>query len=117
EARTVGAVATGNTTAKLSLLHGSKLRKVVADHGPTVARAYVDANRAGQEWLIDFCQEQMVAVERRDAFTYAGESRSYARLQEELSACREAGLDVETSETPELPFPTYGAVRLRDQYQ
>ena len=53
EARTVGACATGNTTAKISLLQGSHLSKILSKHGKGVARAYVDGNREGQSWLTE----------------------------------------------------------------
>src|SRR6476661_7833225 len=53
EARTVGAGATGNTTAKISLLQGSHLSKILSKHGKNVARAYVDGNREGQEWVLN----------------------------------------------------------------
>src|SRR6478735_413162 len=47
EAREVGAVATGNTTAKLSVLQGSHLQRVRRRTSPRVLQAYVDANLAG----------------------------------------------------------------------
>ncbi len=56
EARTVGACATGNTTAKISLLQGSHLSKILSKHGKGVARAYVDGNREGQSWLLNYCE-------------------------------------------------------------
>src|SRR3984957_10161335 len=71
EARTVGACATGNTTAKVSLLQGSHLSKILSKHGKNVARAYVDGNREGQEWVLNHCQSHSVAVQREDAYTYA----------------------------------------------
>jgi glycine/D-amino acid oxidase-like deaminating enzyme len=64
EARTVGACATGNTTAKVSLLQGSHLSKILSKHGKNVARAYVDGNREGQEWVLNHCQSHSVAVQR-----------------------------------------------------
>jgi len=56
EARSVGACATGNTTAKVSLLQGSHLSKILSKHGKNVARAYVDGNRQGQEWVLNHCE-------------------------------------------------------------
>ena len=47
EARHVGAVATGNTTAKLSLLQGTKLSRMLRLQSASVVRAYVEANREG----------------------------------------------------------------------
>ena len=71
EARTVGACASGNTTAKISLLQGSHLSKILSKHGPEIARAYVDGNREGQSWVLDHCESHGVGVQREDAYTYA----------------------------------------------
>ena len=48
EARTIGAVATGNTTAKLSLLQGTRLSRILRHQSERVGRAYVDGNREGR---------------------------------------------------------------------
>src|SRR3954464_2089109 len=48
EARSVGAGASGNPTAKISLLQGTKLSKIAAKHGNDLARQYVEGNREGQ---------------------------------------------------------------------
>ena len=72
EARRVGAVTTGNTTAKLSLLQGATMSSLIRYHSQNVAGAYVEGNREGQAWLLRYCEDHQVAVERRDAYTYAG---------------------------------------------
>src|SRR6478735_10963665 len=71
EAHSAGAGATGNTTAKISLLQGTKLTKILAKHGPKRAKQYVEGNREGQEWLIGHCEAHGISVQREDAFTYA----------------------------------------------
>src|SRR3954471_17233533 len=50
EAREVGAVTTGNTTGKVSLLQGTRLSRILDRQSEGVAQAYVDANREGQAW-------------------------------------------------------------------
>src|SRR3978361_1384697 len=45
EARHVGAVATGNTTAKISLLQGTKYSRLLRYQSMSVAAAYVDPQR------------------------------------------------------------------------
>ncbi|MGO4690379.1 FAD-dependent oxidoreductase [Glaciibacter sp. 2TAF33] len=117
EARHLASVTTGNTTGKVSLLHGAQLSHVISHNSGTVARAYVEANREGQQWLLRYCQEHAVPVQRRDAFTYAGTPDGAESVRREYDACREAGLDVTLERETELPFPTYGAVRLPDQAQ
>lgn len=117
EARHRGAVTTGNTTAKLSLLHGTKLSQLRAHHSARIALAYVEANREGRDWLLDFCRTAGVPVEMRDAVNFAMTPGGVDVLDREVDACREAGLPVERSDRADLPLPTYGAVTLRDQHQ
>jgi len=117
EARHRGAVTTGNTTAKLSLLHGSKLSALRRHHPAPLARAYVDANRDGQSWLLEFCRAHAVPLEIRDAVSYAGTESGASTIDEEIEACTEAGLPVVRTDETELPVPTFGAVVLADQYQ
>jgi glycine/D-amino acid oxidase-like deaminating enzyme/nitrite reductase/ring-hydroxylating ferredoxin subunit len=117
EARHLAAVTTGNTTAKLSLLHGGQLSHVLNHNSLEVARAYVEANREGQQWLLRYCAEHGLPFQRRDAFTYAGTPDGAESVRREFDACQKTGLDVTLETNTELPFPTYGAVRLTDQAQ
>lgn len=118
EARRVGAVATGNTTGKVSLLQGTSLSVIRAQAGAESALAYVQANEAGQQWLLEVLPEGDL-LQRRDAWTYAVTQSGRPQVTDELSACREAGLPVEEMESTRtgLPFPTVAAVRLVDQAQ
>jgi glycine/D-amino acid oxidase-like deaminating enzyme len=117
EARTVGSCATGNTTAKISLLQGSQLSKVLPRHGRDVARAYVDGNREGQEWVLDHCAANGVAVQREDAYTYAQSVRGVPRARAELAACQAVGLPAVWDDDADVPFAYHGGVRLADQAQ
>jgi glycine/D-amino acid oxidase-like deaminating enzyme/nitrite reductase/ring-hydroxylating ferredoxin subunit len=82
-----------------------------------VARAYVEANRQAQTWLLDYCAERSVAVQRRDAVTYALSLRGRSAVRQEYAAAARIGLDVEQVEPDELPFITRAAIRLADQAQ
>lgn len=117
EARTVGACATGNTTAKISLLQGSHLSKVLPRHGRDVARAYVDGNREGQEWVLQHCESNGIAVQREDAYTYAQSAKGVVSARAELKACEAVGLPVVWDDDADVPFPYHGGVRLPDQAQ
>src|SRR5690554_450426 len=112
EAREVGAVTTGNTTAKLSLLQGTRLSSILRHHSLRVGRAYVEANREGMEWLLRYCDDHGVPAQRRDAYTYAGTPEGTRKVEREFRAARRLGLDAEMADADELPYPTYGAVRL-----
>ncbi|BBX61677.1 FAD-dependent oxidoreductase [Mycobacterium saskatchewanense] len=117
EARTVGAGTTGNTTAKISLLQGTHMTKILAKHGKDLARAYVEGNREGQDWVINHCETHGVAVQREDAYTYAQSAKGVPSAKAELKACQAVGLPVEWSDDAGVPFPYHGGVRLPEQAQ
>lgn len=62
EARHVGAEASGRTTAKTSLLQGTRLSRLVSRHGSDLAGQYLAGNRAGQDWVRGLAGELGVAV-------------------------------------------------------
>ena len=117
EARSVGAVTTGNTTAKLSLLQGTQLSSITSHHNAGIARQYVEANRQGQSWLLRFCDENGIGYEVRDAYTYATTAQGLKSLRKEQEAAAAAGLDVEFTTETELPFTVTGALKLPGQAQ
>lgn len=117
EARTVGACATGNTTAKISLLQSTHLSKILPRHGKDLARAYVDGNREGQEWVLGHCESHGIPVQREDAYTYAQSVKGVPSARLELNACRAVGLPAEWDDDAGVPFPYHGGVRLPNQAQ
>lgn len=117
EGRRVGSGTTGNTTAKISLLQGTRLSAIRRQHPAETVRRYVDANREGQSWLLQYCTDHEVPFQTRPAFTYATTSEGQQSAEEELKACVEAGLSAEWVTETELPFRVRGAVHLADQAQ
>src|ERR1700712_249623 len=117
EARTVAAGTSGNTTAKISLLQGSKLSKIIAKHGSSLARMYVEGNREGQAWVLRHCESHGLATQHEDAYTYAQSSDGVASARAELEAGIQAGLGVQWADDAPVPFPFHGGVRLPDQAQ
>lgn len=118
EGRQVGAVTTGNTTGKVSLLQGTSLHAVLLHAGAEAARDYVAANRAGQDWLVQrFGGTEL--LQQRDDHTYAVSAGGERQVTQALHAARELGLPVEEVAGGEtgLPMPVRAAVRLPDQAQ
>ena len=115
EARAVGSVTTGNTTGKLSLLQGTHLSSILSAHSEHVAGAYVEGNRTGITWLLQYCEDNAVPVERRDAWTYAGTKKGATAVEEEFRAAQRLGVPVLRQDAAELPYQTYGAVRLPER--
>jgi glycine/D-amino acid oxidase-like deaminating enzyme len=117
EASSAGAGATGNTTAKISLLQGTKMSKIIGKHGPTTAKQYVAGNREGQDWLVQHCEAHGIAVQREDAYTYAQSEKGVSSARQELEACKAAGLEADWVDDADVPFPFHGGVRLAHQAQ
>ena len=117
EARHIGAVTTGNTTAKLSLLQGTTLSKIIRNHSERVAAAYIEGNREALAWTLRYCEDSNVPIERRDAYTYAGKQSGASAVQKEFETAQRLGLEVERVDADELPYSTYGAMRLAEQAQ
>jgi glycine/D-amino acid oxidase-like deaminating enzyme len=117
EAHSAGAGATGNTTAKISLLQGTKLSKIVGKHGTDTATQYVEGNREGQDWLVQHCEAHGLSVQREDAYTYAQSDKGVESARHELEACNAAGLEADWADEADVPFPFHGGVRLANQAQ
>ncbi|WP_110241841.1 FAD-dependent oxidoreductase [Nocardioides gilvus] len=117
EGRRLGAGSTGRSTAKLSLLQGTRLSEIARLHSSSVLRDYVSANRAGQAWVREFCADSGVELQTRSAYTYANTTVGERRLREELSAATVGGLHPQWLDEVGLPFATQGAIRLDDQLQ
>ena len=117
EARRVGAVTTGNTTGKLSVLQGTKLSRMLRLQSTGVVEAYVAANLEGQQWLLRFCVDHDVPVQTRDAITYAAAESEIEAARQEHDAAEAVGLDVRWMDALDVPFPFHGGTLLPDQAQ
>lgn len=117
EARRIGSGTSGASTAKVSLVQGTKLSRIRSRHPLRIARAYVEANREGQAWLRDFCEVHGIQFDVRPAATYAATESEVGTVRDEHDALRAVGLPVRWSDSLDVPFATHGAVVLDDQVQ
>ncbi|MFL6155767.1 MAG: FAD-dependent oxidoreductase [Marmoricola sp.] len=117
EARSLGAVTTGHTTGKVSLLQGTKLSGILDVQSERVGRSYVEANREGQAWLLRLCDDASIRAERRTAVTYAATPDQRRTVEREHEAARTLGVPTRWTEEVDAPFETFGAVALDDQAQ
>ena len=115
EAGEVAQLATGSNTGKLSLLQGKVLSTLRAHHPASLVRAYVDANRAGADWLSGFAEESGIPYTRHTAYSYAQTPAGRPTVEAEYDAAREAGLGVTRVAALDVPFPLEAAVALDAQ--
>ena len=118
EAGDIGELASGGNTGKLSLLQGKQLAQIRRHHPASLVRAYVDANRAGMQWLTGFADEAGVTYRRRTDHAYATGTDGLDTVRSVHDAAREAGLNVRMLAAGDLStseFPATAAVALDDQ--
>ncbi len=115
EANTVASGVTQNTTAKITLQHGLIYEKLLKTLGKEKAQAYCLANHRALEEYVRLCQDISCDFSRRDNFIFSRTDPEV--LERELEAMDLLGVPGFFSHTPELPFPTAGAVALADQAQ
>ena len=113
-----GALASGRNTGKVSLLQGSRLSTIRRRHPARLVRAYVDANRAGQQWLRRASERAGVPVREATAYSYANSADGLDVVDAEARAAREAGLDARRVQDVDdtVAFPVAGAVALDGQF-
>lgn len=112
-----GALASGRNTGKATLLQGTRLATIRRGHSARLVRAYVDANRAGQQWLRRACERAGVEVREATAYSYAQSVEGLDAVDAEVRAGREAGLPMRrVNDVPDdVPFPLAGAAALDGQ--
>jgi glycine/D-amino acid oxidase-like deaminating enzyme/nitrite reductase/ring-hydroxylating ferredoxin subunit len=118
EAGRIGRGATGNTTAKLTVLHQLVYDQIRNLHGAETASLYARANQAGLDWISEFCRDVPEArLERQRALTYCWDRAGVSELEAEARAAQEAGVDASLVEDLDVPFGAVAAVEVDDQAQ
>ena len=118
EARDPGAVTTGHSTAKISLLQGTRYSELLQRHPVEVVQGYLTGNREGMDWLLRYCADHEVAYQHRPAATYApGAGAELERVRAEHDAAMRLGLPLRWAEDLPVPFPHAGGVVLDEQAQ
>ncbi len=119
EGREVAAAVTGNTTAKVSALHGMIYQQLVSKHGSEVAAAYAAANEFGIERVRSLAAELEIDCDLREKpnFTYTEDPQRRGEIEAEVAAANSAGLPAVFTEETDLPYEVAAAVRLDRQVE
>ena len=115
EADRIGGGTTGNTTGKITLLHGLIYHQLLQKEGREPAQMYLQANLAALEQYKRLAQNIDCDFEEKSAYTYSLDDP--AAMECEAAALQALGMQAHFSPCPDLPFDPVGAVRVDGQAQ
>lgn len=117
EARRLATGTTGNTTAKVTTLHGLVYSELEGRLGLETARAYADLNRLGLEQVRALVSELGIDCDltEMDAVTYTEQEERRGDVEREVEVATSLGLPASYTETVSLPYPVAAAVRFTGQ--
>jgi glycine/D-amino acid oxidase-like deaminating enzyme/nitrite reductase/ring-hydroxylating ferredoxin subunit len=117
EARRLATGTTGNTTAKVTTLHGLVYSELEGRLGIETARAYAELNRLGLERVRDLVDDLAIDCDlgEMDAVTYTEEADRRPEIEREVEVATSLGFPASYTETVSLPYPVAAAVRFTGQ--
>ena len=119
EKETIGAGATGNTTAHLTVAIDARYHYIRRHYGAEEARLVAEASGAALEKIAEIVERYSIdcRFRRVPGYLYTEKRSRVAELKSEGRAAHEAGLDARWIEDVPLPFETRGAVLFANQAQ
>lgn len=117
EARTLGAGATGYTTAKVTSLHGLTYSRLGSSLGDRAAQVYGEANEAGLAQIAELVDSLGIDCDfrRKSNFTYTESASNRTSIEKEVEAAKRAGLSASAAEVNELPYGVAAAIQVDNQ--
>jgi len=106
---------TGNTTAKLTIQHGLFAAQLLRRFGVERAGVYIRWQQDALMCLRELCKGLDCDMEETDSYVYSLTDQE--PLVQEVQALERLGVPAALAETPKLPFPTMGAVKVPGQAQ
>ena len=120
EAAQLASGVSGNTTAKVTAQHDLIYADLLERKGPEQARLYGLSQATAIDWIEERAAESQIACDftRVDSYLYSCDGGRVERLQQEVSAATEAGLQASYEQSiPGLAVDIEGAVRFKGQAQ
>lgn len=111
-----GALTTGGSTGKVTLLQGTRLSSVRERNSLEVAAAYLEACRNGAAWLRALLTGHDEGCEEATAYSFATTSAGVERLEAEHGVARELDLDLRWAAPEESPVGAREAIALDGQF-
>ena len=117
EARQVASGVTGNSTAKVTALHETQYSKISRGVGRDAASAYASLNLDGVAAVAELVFEHKIecSFETAPNYLYTQDEKGVSQVEAEAAAAESAGLEVELTDTTDLPFDVRIAARMSGQ--
>lgn len=117
EANRIGAGTTGYSTAKVTVLHSLIYGELKQHYDAFTSHVYAQTNKAGMEKVSELIDTYTIDCDliHASAYTYTLDEAKIQKLEDEVIAAREAGLNMEFVTEIDLPYPIAGAVHISDQ--
>lgn len=106
---------TKNTTAKITLAHGLIYDKLIKKHGEEKAKLYFEAQKDALNEFSNLCSKIDCDYEIKNSYVYSLTDRD--KIEKEVLALNNLGLDAEFCNASPLPFNFAGAVKTNSQAQ
>ena len=115
----IGEKASGNTTGKISSLHGLFYDHLISDYGEDYARKYLEANEKTIQNIKDIIQKEQIECEltEQSAFVYTAKQDEVQEIEKEVEAVKKLGKDAQFVTNIGLPFKIKGAIEFKNQAQ
>jgi glycine/D-amino acid oxidase-like deaminating enzyme/nitrite reductase/ring-hydroxylating ferredoxin subunit len=119
DAGRIASSVTGNTTAKVTALHGLIYDHLINSFGQEKARMYADAQSAAIERINSLVAAHNIECDfvRTDAYTYTELEEEAEQITAEVEAATRLGLPASYVDSIPLPFDIRAAVKLTNQAQ
>ncbi len=115
EAKKICGGVTGDTTAKITLQHGLIYDKLIHHFGYDKTKLYLQAQEKACQAYEELCQNIACDYEKQDSYVFSLHDRT--SIAKEVTTLNRLGCKAQFSKAELLPFPTAGAVRVKDQAQ
>ena len=115
ERERIAGATTGNTTAKITSLHGLIYGDLIDRFGKETAGKYLYANQMAVDKFEKLCQNIDCNFEKKSAYTYS--MTDSAKIEKEVQALNSLGFPAKYISSSPLPFTFAGAVCMENQAQ
>ena len=117
EADRIGSGQTKNTTAKITSQHALKYDQLIQQFGMDMAKQYAHANETAINAYERMITENQIDCEFQRCPAYLYSQVDKKKLEHEVEAAKQLGIQAEFTTETTLPFPVEGAVKFRAQAQ